>query len=267
MKKLIFIKLGGSLITEKDKPMTARLEIINQLAKDISELVNNMPEYTFVIGNGAGSFGHYQVVKYGLKDGFTDKKALIGVAEVQAAVAQLNSLVCDELLKKGVPVLSIKPSTMFTAKDAHLFNSAEAVFIQSLRAGLVPSVYGDIILDVNKGCTIFSTETIFDILISIALKEGFVVESVIHLTKVPGVLDASGKVIPEITNKNWTDVQKHISATNGFDVTGGMKHKIEFSLQYAAKGIVTYIGNGEEKGILQRVLLNEDSSSLTKVSG
>ncbi len=266
MKKLIFIKLGGSLITEKDKPMTARLDIIEQLAADIASLIKQMPEYTFIIGNGAGSFGHYQVVKYGLKEGVSSPEQWQGVSEVQSAASELNRIVVNALLKQNIPVYKLQPSAMFTAENSRLSTSNLEGLNNALQTGLVISVYGDIILDSKKGCTIFSTEKVFDILLNEALQKGNSVKAVVHLSKVPGVQDSNGQIIPLITKENWNEIQHHISSTEGFDVTGGMKHKIESSLEYAEKGIVTYIGSGETKNILQKILLNNDTTGLTMVS-
>ena len=34
-KKLVFLKLGGSLITDKNTPRTARIEVIQRIGKEI----------------------------------------------------------------------------------------------------------------------------------------------------------------------------------------------------------------------------------------
>jgi len=264
MKKLVFIKLGGSLITKKDKPMTARNGLIEQLAADIAVVIEKFPGYAFVIGNGAGSFGHYQVVKYQLKEGVRNPDQWKGVSEVHYSASELNTIVVKALLKNNVPVFKLQPSAMLTANDSQLASSNLDAFFKLLKTDLIPSVYGDIILDSTRGCTIFSTEKIFDILISEALIKGFSIEMVIHLSKVKGVLDTNGNIILEITKENWPEIEKNISKTEGFDVTGGMKHKIEASLRYAEKGIVTYIANGQGKNSVSRIF-EKASRELTTI--
>ena len=63
MKKLLLIKLGGSLITDKDKPFTARVDSIQRLAEEIQDIRTHHPDYKLIIAHGSGSFGHYAAEK------------------------------------------------------------------------------------------------------------------------------------------------------------------------------------------------------------
>ena len=66
--------------------------------------------------------------------------------------------------------------------------------------------------------------------------------------------------------ENFEEVKKLIYATDGFDVTGGMLHKIEESLALADIGIPSMIINGvAEKNLLMRALLDEDVNG-TRIS-
>jgi isopentenyl phosphate kinase len=78
------------------------------------------------------------------------------------------------------------------------------------------------------------------------------VKEVIHLTQVDGVLDSNKEVIPEITEENWEAVQESIYEPKGYDITGGMKHKIETALKYAKKGVTTRILNGEKPDVFNQ---------------
>ena len=42
MGELVFVKLGGSVITHKTKPETARLEVIARLAREVVTVVSNI---------------------------------------------------------------------------------------------------------------------------------------------------------------------------------------------------------------------------------
>ena len=53
----IFLKLGGSLITDKDKPYTARTQVIADIAKEIVAARKTDPDMELLIGHGSGSFG------------------------------------------------------------------------------------------------------------------------------------------------------------------------------------------------------------------
>ena len=60
---LTFLKLGGSLITDKDSPHTARPEILRRLAEEIAAARQHNPAMQLIIGHGSGSFGHMPAKK------------------------------------------------------------------------------------------------------------------------------------------------------------------------------------------------------------
>lgn len=257
MKKLIFIKFGGSLITVKDQPETARPEVIQKLAKQIKELTETMPDVQLVLGNGAGSFGHYKVIEHALKEGIIEPSQWLGYAEVQDSVARLNRMVLHELLQQKVAAATLQPSAVFTARNKRKETVSLDSYFSWITSGITPVFYGDIIADSERGCVIFSTEDIFHHLIEASLARGITVQAVVHVGQVEGVLDKNNKVIPLITQENWPSVQGNIFAPKGYDVTGGMKHKIESSLELATKGIETFLVSGEITGILTDCLLNK----------
>ena len=58
---MILIKLGGSIITNKENPLSARRKTIDNILKQIRKIKE--PK---VIVHGGGSYGHYWSVKYGM---------------------------------------------------------------------------------------------------------------------------------------------------------------------------------------------------------
>ena len=52
MKELVFLKLGGSLITDKTQPYTPKLDIIEDAALQISTALRTQPDLRLVIGHG-----------------------------------------------------------------------------------------------------------------------------------------------------------------------------------------------------------------------
>lgn len=248
MKKIILIKLGGSLITEKDKPNTAKIDRIRNIAAELKKLIDQNRDCSFVLGNGAGSFGHYAATKYKIKDGIKNLEQIFGYCEVQDSVAKLNRIVIEELLQQGIPACSINPSSMITAQNGNVKSIFLDSFIGYLKTGIIPVLYGDIVCDEQKGSHIFSTEDLFNIIIEELLHRSYQVEKVIFLCTVRGVYDKEGKIIPEISKDNWNGVKQNLYAPAGFDVTGGMVHKIEAALHYAEKGIDTYITRNNVSG-------------------
>lgn len=118
MKKLILIKLGGSLITNKNKPYTAKPKVIYQSAKEIKKA--HLLGYKIIVSHGSGSFGHTLASKYGTADGIKKKKDIYGLCLVQQDAMAINRIVNKIFLKNKIPRLSFVPSSFSLAKKKNL---------------------------------------------------------------------------------------------------------------------------------------------------
>src|SRR5512137_281262 len=116
----IFLKLGGSLITDKTRIEHARRPIIRRLAREIKAAREACPNLQLVLGHGSGSFGHVAAKKHGTHDGVKDQAGWLGYAEVAAAAARLNQIVADLFVAEGVPVVSLPPSASARCDDGRL---------------------------------------------------------------------------------------------------------------------------------------------------
>jgi len=157
---LIFVKLGGSVISDKRAPETARRDRIAHLAAEVAGVLSKRPNLRLVLSHGSGSFGHVVAQRYGTRQGVRGRAGWVGFAEVAAAAARLNRLVTEELLTAGVPVWSLQPSASARCRDGRLVALETWPLEQALVHGLVPLVYGDVALDEERGGTIVSTEEI-----------------------------------------------------------------------------------------------------------
>ncbi|MBS7631517.1 amino acid kinase, partial [Candidatus Bathyarchaeota archaeon] len=63
---LIILKLGGSVVTEKDKPVTPNKENIKRLSREIAEA----GEGELILIHGGGSYGHPVADEYNLSEGY-----------------------------------------------------------------------------------------------------------------------------------------------------------------------------------------------------
>jgi len=255
MKKIILIKLGGSIITDKSKPYTSRTEVIKDLAGQIKSAWNK--GYRFIISHGSGSFGHTSASKYKTAEGLINKQSVYGLAVVQQDALAINRIVNKIFLEEGLPVLSFVPSSFSFAGNSQLSTIFVEPIIEALKIDALPLVFGDVIIDRVLGCCIFSGETTLDNLISPLIKAGYVIKRIIQAGNTDGVYDREGKTVPRIDNKNFTDIKKLIGSSGSADVTGGMLHKIEESLKMAEKSIDCLIINGEKKKALLKAILGE----------
>jgi isopentenyl phosphate kinase len=114
---MIFLKLGGSLITDKSQPEIPRVRVIRQLAEEILQSLVENPETPLLVGHGSGSFGHQAAAKYGTHKGASSVEDWIGFTEVWASAQQLNLIVMAALRRVGVAALSFPPSASALCED------------------------------------------------------------------------------------------------------------------------------------------------------
>ena len=247
MKGLVFVKLGGSLITDKSKPYTTRDYVIKRVVKEIHEGRQGKP---LLVGHGGGSFPHVSASKYETQKGIINDRSWEGFAKVANDAATLNRMIVSSLIGAGENAVSVQPSASCFAKDDRIMEWYMKPIETLLSKGLVPVPYGDVCLDEKKGCCIISTEEIFRFLAD-KLKP----ERIIMAGKTDGVLDSGGKVIKEITKKNFGGIKQSLMPSDGVaDITGGMVLKVEKALEMGAE---VEIINGMKDDLLKRSLLAE----------
>lgn len=257
-KNVTFIKLGGSIITNKDIPMSLREKTLSRLVAEIAAARKKLPDELFVVGHGQGSFAHVPATKYQTMNGFVNEESVLGMAIVQDSAATLNRLVVHEFLKHDIPAVSFYASNTITTSSRKAASFCNQVLWQYLEKGLLPVTGGDVLVDSKQGCTIWSTEEILAFLAQQFVKKGFEVSRIVHVTEVSGFLDTTGQLVPKICHGDWQELKKSIKSTKGFDVTGGMGLKIEESLALAKKHIRSYILSGLKDGNLLTALTKDE---------
>lgn len=243
-KKIIFVKLGGSLITDKEKPLTAKYDVIEKIAIQIKKIIDKFPDIQIILGNGSGSFGHFEANKYQIKDGIKNEGQKYGFCVVSNVANKINRIIIDELLKQKINAVSVSPSTMSYASDGKLKKIFIDPIFNYLKLNIIPVVYGDIVYDEKLGCKIFSTEITFANIIKKFIQKKIKIDSVINMVTVGGVMDKDKNIIPKITKQNFKNYKNIFTETLGFDVTGGMRHKVEYSLKLSEHKITSYIIDG-----------------------
>ena len=250
----IFIKLGGSLITDKNTESSFRSENAVRLADEMQQARMQKPDLKLVIGHGSGSFGHFAASRYNTIAGVRTVEEWHGFADVARAATDLNHLITQVLWAAGLPVWRLQPSASAICQDGKLVEMAVEPVHTALNHGLVPLVHGDVALDRALGGTIISTETIFAY-----LARHLPVTTILLLGEVPGVLDDSGNTIPVITPSNVAKFQPVLGGSAGTDVTGGMFSKVMgmLDLTRSIPGLRIRILDGREAGVLESTLTGQ----------
>jgi isopentenyl phosphate kinase len=251
---LIFLKLGGSLITDKSVPETPRLDALHSIAKQIKQALAAQPELRLLIGHGSGSYGHVAALQYQTHRGVSTPDQWRGFAKVAIAAARLNNLVVEALDQAGVPVFRVQPSASAVAGGGNLINMASEPIQAALQSGLVPLVFGDVAFDRRQGGAIISTEGVFAY-----LAQQLHPQRMLLAGDYEGVRDSEGKVVAEITRKSLVMLASALGGSAHADVTGGMASKVEsmIALCELIPGLTVRIFSGEEPEAFFRILLDE----------
>jgi len=254
IRDLTFLKLGGSLITEKSRPYTPRPDVLERLAGEIASARASRPERLILLGHGSGSFGHVPAEKYGTREGVRGREAWHGFVEVWREAARLNRIVMDALEVAGLPAVSFPPSAFLVASNRKVDHWDPGPIQSALHAGLLPVVFGDVVFDRQLGGTIFSTEDLFAYLAPILRPERILLAGI-----EPGVwreYPDRSDVYPEITASIGAELLAAVGGSAATDVTGGMASKVIQSLEWVAglPGLEVLIFSGEEPGLVERAL-------------
>ena len=268
---MIFLKLGGSLITDKTRNETVRGEVLTRLARELQRALVTI-ETPIVVGHGSGSFGHTAAKLYGTRDGVDSADGWRGFAHVSVAAARLNRLVADALHRAGVPVIAVQPSASLRCVDGRIVSLETVPIKQALAHGLCPLVMGDVAWDDVRGGTIVSTEELFSFLanhlpVSRVLlageTEGVLLTNSHSQTQVGEVHSNqqgdAGAIIARITEANWEAVKTGVGGSRGADVTGGMASKVAdmLAMVRAHRGIEVSIFSGLIPDNLERAIAGE----------
>jgi isopentenyl phosphate kinase len=266
LAELVFVKLGGSLITDKNVAATARPEVIQRLAGEVRRALDVRSDLRLLLGHGSGSFGHMAAQRYHVHSGVTDWR---GYAETGAAATRLNRIVTDTFLQEGVPVVSIQPSASARCRGGRLQEMAVRPVEEALQHGLVPLVYGDVALDDLWGSTIISTETILAYLARFLSPQ-----RILLVGEVRGVyssdphLDSQAHLVPLLRAGRIEQVQSMLGGSHGVDVTGGMHSKVwgMVDLVCSMPELQVVLLSGLEPGLLERALSDATLNPGTRIT-
>ena len=262
MKKVIFLKLGGSLITDKKGVEAVRQDVLPRLAREIQQAREKNPDTLLLLGHGSGSFGHVAGAKYGTRQGVESREQWLGFTEVSAAALRLNRIVVESLLTAGVPAMSFSPSASVRCENGRIIHIEVQPIQAALSAGLLPVTHGDVAFDEVKGGTIVSTEEVM-MALALSLRPSWLLLA----GETEGVYDQFGQVIPQITQQTYAEIESALGGSRGTDVTGGMASKVlgMLKLAEAQPGLSIRIFSGLKANELFHVLQNPAGAGGTTI--
>ena len=249
------LKLGGSVITDKEKPATANLEAIERLADEIARA--NVS--SLILVHGGGSFGHPVAKQYNLTEGYGDPAQVTGFSETHRAMTKLNSLVMEALISRGVNAVVVQPSSCVVTKAGRIQSMEQKPMKRMMDMGLVPVLYGDVVLDSKKGFAILSGDQLVS---SLAINFG--ASRIIMGGDVDGLYTAdpktskSARLIQRVTLEELKAQKHDIEGSKATDVTGGMLGKMRELVPAIEQNIQALIVNATKPLRVYKALRGEE---------
>lgn len=257
---IILLKLGGSLLTDKNKPLSIREEVVKNT---IHQIIN--ADEKIILIHGGGSFGHPAAKKYQISKGLnsTISNQILGLTETHNAMINLNSYLVNQFLQRNCPILSIQPSSIYLKDSETIIDNSIEVIETALNLNILPLLYGDIILDKQGSFSIISGDQIvFELCKSI---RKFRVSKVIFATEIDGIFvkAKTGSSIELVTTIHSDELERLELADLGqkIDVTGGIGGKIDFIKKITELGISVQLINGLKEDYIYKSLKNIEINS------
>jgi isopentenyl phosphate kinase len=279
MKELVFLKLGGSLITDKTQPYTPLLDVMDDLALQIKTALQTHPNLRLVLGHGAGSFGHVPASEYHTRDGLPPKSSPLthrerdeteenywkGFAEVWYQASSLNRYVMKALHNAGVRAIALPPSASVIASNGQVSVWETTQIRMALAAGTVPVVFGDTVFDEVRGGTILSTEDLFMSLANALSPERILLAGL--EAAVWADFPARTRIVEKITPQSFSEIKTNVGKSAAADVTGGMESKVKQMLDSVMVNpeMTVQIFSGVEPGNIVRALTGETLGTMITV--
>ncbi len=248
----IILKLGGSVITVKNKPYTPRVKTIKNIAFQLRNLIHEGHIELVGIVVGGGSYGHFTVSEFYGEKNYPYSEALY---RITTSMTELALLVSDILAMYNIYTVIFPPHSF--CKPRGIKPHCKWDYIDSfLSKNTVPLIYGDIYpCNSEWGFCIVSGD-------ELALEAACHAKAtlVVFVTDVDGIYDSEMKLIRKIHIDCLESLIGEAKDVNkGIDVTGGMERKLTAIKKIKCTSLKHIIVvNGLKKDLLYRALKNED---------
>jgi len=236
---MILIKLGGSIITNKEKPLSPRKKVVENIAKNLKKI-----DEPIIIVHGGGSFGHYWSVKYDMHTK-PNRYDMHGVSVVKNSMIDLNKIILNVFVKNKLNPYSLPPTDFMSGNIPVIKKVKEITKIA--KSGLIPITYGDALWYGNKKTYILSGDKIMTHLAKI-LKPRLVIFA----------LNEDGLYSDLKTKKLIYELkgEKPKISENKMDVTGGMTRKVDEAFNIAKSGMNVFFVNGNKPERIVKAVKN-----------
>jgi isopentenyl phosphate kinase len=90
MKPLVFIKIGGSLISQKIGRKCIERKKLRRILSEIVEVIRLQPQFSFVICHGHGQMGHSRLMQHNAKSSLVSSQRVMELSMIMRAAIGMN---------------------------------------------------------------------------------------------------------------------------------------------------------------------------------
>lgn len=247
---LVFVKLGGSLITDKQRSGTVRVQDLQRCACELAAGARGR-RFRLVVGHGSGSFGHPAAQRAGLLPDARGQARRAGVARTHLEARRLHARVLEALDDAGLCPFSLAASSFLITDDRRPVQLAIEPMERVLELGLVPLLFGDVVMDRVRGAAVASTETLFLAMIRRLRRHGHRVKRVVWAGETDGVFGVDGQPRRALRPAAAARLARDLVGASGPDVTGGIRHRLEVAAALARLGVGSLLVDGRQRDRLR----------------
>ncbi len=224
---MILIKLGGSVITDKSSPLTAREDAVRGIAKALAKIKEPL-----IAVHGGGSFGHYWSVQYGMHTK-PARYDLHGASVVKNSMISLHLIIINAMEKVGLNPYTVQPESFISRN--RVLRSKASEMRDMAEHGLVPVTFGDALWAGGGRTGILSGDSIMS-----RLAKALRPRLCIFALDVDGLYeDMESRTLIGIAGERDSAIDQ-VKA----DVTGGMSRKVKEAKAISKMGLDVFFANG-----------------------
>ncbi len=246
MVRPALVKLGGSVLTDKDRERSFRRSVARRLLGEVAK--SGVPA---ILLHGAGGYGHPAAARHQIGERpVTSATQRAGVSEVLAAAGLLHAEVVDLAAAAGLRPVSVPLHLAARSEGDALLGVPVAETRRLLEDGYAPVLAGTLVRDERLGWRVASADEILA-----TLADELDPRFALFVTDVDGVYDRDpGEPGARLLARTGTAAG---GAARGTDVTGGMAGKLACAREVAA-ACPTLIVNGNVRGRVLQALQGKD---------
>jgi isopentenyl phosphate kinase len=259
MKSLYILKLGGSVVTHKNRPKAAvRYKLLSSIATTLKTALDG-GKIDLILVHGAGAHGHQLAKKYSLQEGINDKpERWYGSFLTRLKNQKLNTVITEIFVAGGLRITPVHTASVIIQDKKQIVTCDLAIIREALSQNCIPLLYGEMVYDRTLGMSICSGDAILPY-----LEKKLRAEKLFFASDIEGIFTADPHIhknaqLIEKISLHEIEKKAALYRSHNIDVTDGLLGKIKKLLVSHSPNLKTVeIFNGLNADNYQKIFLKK----------